>query len=158
MALPLAIVAALGFAGCSDDECSDDKDCGPTKVCKGTPKKCVFPKFGWGNESAPSVKDALAKPEDNRGGDTRAPLPAIDLFAPVETAMEPLFFLPGFGQAGDARALVAAPYIVDRIGLGDRTQVWLGARLDAGVRRRGRDPGTPGFSFRRRSGPRPLGR
>ena len=51
---PLALTVA---AGCSDDECSDDKDCGPTKVCKGTPKKCVFPKFGWGNESAPSVTE-----------------------------------------------------------------------------------------------------
>ena len=39
--------------------------------------------------------------------------------------------LPQFGQAGDSRALIVAPYIVDQVGLHDRFQVLAGARLDA---------------------------
>ena len=57
-------------------------------------------------------------------------LPVIDLFNPIETAQQPLFPIPGQSQAGDARTLVIAPYLMDRIDLG-RFQVLAGARLDS---------------------------
>jgi TonB-dependent siderophore receptor len=57
-------------------------------------------------------------------------LPVIDMFNPVETAQQPLFTIPGQSQAGDARSLVIAPYLMDRIDLG-RFQVLAGARLDS---------------------------
>lgn len=57
-------------------------------------------------------------------------LPDIDLFAPVETAQEPIFFLPGQSQAVDARSLVLAPYVVDQITFSDKFQLLLGARYD----------------------------
>jgi TonB-dependent siderophore receptor len=57
-------------------------------------------------------------------------LPPIDLFNPIESAQQPLFPLPGQSQAGDARTVVIAPYLMDRIDLG-RFQVLAGARLDS---------------------------
>lgn len=57
-------------------------------------------------------------------------LPVIDLFNPVETAQQPLFTIPGQSQAGDARTMIIAPYLMDRIDLG-RFQVLAGARLDS---------------------------
>jgi catecholate siderophore receptor len=57
-------------------------------------------------------------------------LPPIDLFAPIETAQQPLFPIPGASQAGDARSRIIAPYLMDRIDLG-RFQVLAGARLDS---------------------------
>jgi outer membrane receptor protein involved in Fe transport len=57
-------------------------------------------------------------------------LPGIDLFAPVETAQEPVFFLPGFGSAADARTVVVAPYVVDQIRFSDKVQLLAGARYD----------------------------
>ncbi len=57
-------------------------------------------------------------------------LPNIDVFAPVETATAPLHALPGQGQAVDATTHVAAPYIVDRVALSERVQVFFGGRHD----------------------------
>jgi TonB-dependent siderophore receptor len=60
-----------------------------------------------------------------------ANLPLIALGEPVETAQQPLFIIPGFGQAGDARASIAAPYVVDEVAVSDQLRLLLGARLDA---------------------------
>ncbi|MET0553817.1 MAG: TonB-dependent siderophore receptor [Vicinamibacteria bacterium] len=57
-------------------------------------------------------------------------LPEIDVFRPQETATQPLSFIPGQSQAGDARTTVVAPYLMDRIDFG-RVQVLAGARLDS---------------------------
>jgi iron complex outermembrane receptor protein len=57
-------------------------------------------------------------------------LPNIDLYDPVETAQEPLQFLPSQALAGDSRSIVAAPYVIDQIWFADQFQVLLGARLD----------------------------
>ena len=57
-------------------------------------------------------------------------LPAIDLIEPQETAVEPIVTIPQLGQSGDARALVLAPYVVDRVRVVPRVQAYLGARLD----------------------------
>jgi TonB-dependent siderophore receptor len=58
-------------------------------------------------------------------------LPAIDLFAPVETAEQPLFPIPGQSQAGDADTFGIAPYVIDQMSLSDRVLVLLGARWDS---------------------------
>jgi TonB-dependent siderophore receptor len=58
-------------------------------------------------------------------------LPSIDLLDPVETAREPLFFLPDQSAAGDSRAWVVAPYLIDQLELGSALRVLLGARFDA---------------------------
>jgi TonB-dependent siderophore receptor len=58
-------------------------------------------------------------------------LPAIDVFAPVETASRPLFLLPGLSQTGDARSRVLAAYAVDRVQLARGLELFAGARLDA---------------------------
>ncbi|HVR70249.1 MAG TPA: TonB-dependent siderophore receptor [Vicinamibacteria bacterium] len=60
-----------------------------------------------------------------------AALPFIGLYEPVETAQRPLFILPGFSQAGNARATTVAPYVVDEIALSDKLRLLAGARLDA---------------------------
>lgn len=57
-------------------------------------------------------------------------LPTIDLLNPVETAREPLFFIPGQSAAADARSMVYAPYIVDQMKLSDQFRVLVGARYD----------------------------
>jgi TonB-dependent siderophore receptor len=57
-------------------------------------------------------------------------LPPIDLLDPVETARPPVVTVPFLAQKGDSRALVAAPYLVDRVRLSRRLQAFLGARLD----------------------------
>ena len=55
-------------------------------------------------------------------------LPNIDFRdAPVETAEEPLFFLPGQSLAGDSRSIVAAPYVIDQIWFADQFQILLGS-------------------------------
>ena len=59
-----------------------------------------------------------------------AALPNIDLFAPVETAEGPLFNIPGQSTAGDTRALVLAPYFVDRLTFSPRFQLFAGGRFD----------------------------
>jgi iron complex outermembrane receptor protein len=58
-------------------------------------------------------------------------LPAIDPFQPFETATEPIFFLPQFGQAGETTAEVLAPYAVAQIEVGEWASLLLGARFDA---------------------------
>ena len=59
-----------------------------------------------------------------------AGLPSIDLFAPVETATKPFFFLPEQSTAGQTQSQVMAPYVVDRISLGERLQFFVGGRYD----------------------------
>jgi catecholate siderophore receptor len=54
-------------------------------------------------------------------------LPSIDLFDPVETAVE----LPAFPfLVGESDSTVIAPYVVDQMSLGQRFQLLLGARYD----------------------------
>ncbi|MEM6453979.1 MAG: TonB-dependent siderophore receptor, partial [Acidobacteriota bacterium] len=69
-------------------------------------------------------------------------LPALDLDNPVETATEPIFFIPGIGFAGDTTADIIAPYVLDTIHFGDTWHVSLGVRFD----RVSWDEGTSGFS------------
>lgn len=59
-----------------------------------------------------------------------AALPNINLQHPVETATEPLFFIPGQSTAADARSRILAPYVIDRIVLSNNYQVFLGGRFD----------------------------
>lgn len=58
-------------------------------------------------------------------------LPPLDLLDPVEPpgGSTPVT-IPAFGLAGDARARVVAPYLVDRLAFAKRWQVFVGARLD----------------------------
>lgn len=57
-------------------------------------------------------------------------LPGIDLFAPVETATQPVFRLPGESQAGDSRTTIASPYVLDSIRFGKGFQLLVGGRWD----------------------------
>jgi catecholate siderophore receptor len=60
-------------------------------------------------------------------------LPGIGLDHPAETApgsIDQLFRLPGQGRAADAESRVAAPYLIDQIGIGERFGLLLGARFD----------------------------
>jgi TonB-dependent siderophore receptor len=58
-------------------------------------------------------------------------LAPIDLLDPVEPpGGTPPATIPAFGLTGDARSLVFAPYVVDRLSFGKRWQAFLGARLD----------------------------
>ena len=57
-------------------------------------------------------------------------LPPIDLLEPVETAQPPFATVPALSQKGDSRALVFAPYVVDRVRFSPKVQAFLGARLD----------------------------
>lgn len=59
-----------------------------------------------------------------------AVLPGIDLFAPMETATEPLFFLPDQATAGQTTAQTVASYFVDRITLSSRFELFVGGRFD----------------------------
>ena len=54
-------------------------------------------------------------------------LPNIDLFNPVETAVAPLFNIPGQSTAGDTRSVVFAPYFVERLSFSSRLQLFAGA-------------------------------
>ena len=49
---------------------------------------------------------------------------------PVETTGDSVEILPFASQRGDARSVIFAPYLVDRIALGSKVQAVLGARLD----------------------------
>ncbi|HET7291078.1 MAG TPA: TonB-dependent receptor, partial [Vicinamibacteria bacterium] len=49
---------------------------------------------------------------------------------PSETVPPPVVPLPQFGQQGDARSLVVAPYVVDQMALSKKVRVFLGGRLD----------------------------
>ncbi len=57
-------------------------------------------------------------------------LPPIDLLEPVETSPPPIVTVASLAQAGDSRALVAAPYLVDRVRVSSKLQAFVGARLD----------------------------
>ena len=58
-------------------------------------------------------------------------LDPISLVDPVERpGSEPPPAIPAFGQRGDSRARVIAPYVVDRIALAKQWQAFVGARLD----------------------------
>ncbi len=59
-----------------------------------------------------------------------ARLPFIDVFNPIETAEVPLELIPSQFRFGDTRSLVIAPYLLDRISLGERVHLFLGGRLD----------------------------
>jgi len=85
--------------------------------------------------SGPVRHEVLAGFEASRLADDYAldvaALPGVGLFDPIETAQRPLFILPGLSQRADARAIVLAPYLADRIGLGDQVELFIGGRLDA---------------------------
>ena len=57
-------------------------------------------------------------------------LPLVDLFDPMEPPGSGPIPLPSAGFAGDSRAVVIAPYIIDQIAIGSRVNVLLGGRLD----------------------------
>ncbi|HSB60600.1 MAG TPA: TonB-dependent receptor, partial [Vicinamibacteria bacterium] len=57
-------------------------------------------------------------------------LPPIAVFDPVETAGRPIVTDPRFAQAGDARSIVCAPYVVDRLRITPRLQAFVGGRFD----------------------------
>ena len=57
-------------------------------------------------------------------------LPPIALDNPVETAQPPIVTLPQYGQAGDSRSVICAPYVVDRLTLSKKLQAFVGGRFD----------------------------
>jgi TonB-dependent siderophore receptor len=59
-----------------------------------------------------------------------AQLPLITLVNPVDTTTEPLPLIPGQSVAGDSRAIVIAPYIVDQITFNDQWKIFAGGRID----------------------------
>jgi TonB-dependent siderophore receptor len=88
----------------------------------------------WSGRALGVAHDALAGVEVARFGD-RFTLdvglpPPIGLMEPFETTVPPVSILPGASADGDARSIILAPYLVDRIRLGSRVQAVLGARLD----------------------------
>lgn len=58
-------------------------------------------------------------------------LPSIDLLEPVETAAEPVFFLPSQSARGDSTSDVIAPYIIDRFQATDKVMLLAGLRFDS---------------------------
>jgi TonB-dependent siderophore receptor len=54
----------------------------------------------------------------------------VDLLDPVDFTQAPVATDPRFGQLGDARSLVVAPYVVDHVRLLDKFSLFAGARLD----------------------------
>ena len=56
-------------------------------------------------------------------------LPPVDPLDPVDVSRRDPLPVPG-GFAGDSRSLVAAPYVIDQIQLGDRLDVLVGGRAD----------------------------
>jgi iron complex outermembrane receptor protein len=57
-------------------------------------------------------------------------LSPISVFQPFETATPDAPLLPGVGQTGDARSIVAAPYFVDQLTISEKVQLFAGGRLD----------------------------
>ncbi|MFQ5527179.1 MAG: TonB-dependent receptor [Thermoanaerobaculia bacterium] len=57
-------------------------------------------------------------------------LPAIDLLAPVETATQPVFFLPDQSARGDSRSDVIAPYLIERFQASEKLMLLAGLRFD----------------------------
>ena len=58
-------------------------------------------------------------------------LPVIFLNNPVETATQPVPLIPGQGLAGDTKATVIAPYLVDQIAFTDKVQLLVAGRYDS---------------------------
>ncbi len=58
-------------------------------------------------------------------------LPSIDLLNPVETATEPVFFLPDQSARGDSRSDVIAPYLIERFQASDKLMLLAGVRFDS---------------------------
>jgi iron complex outermembrane receptor protein len=58
-------------------------------------------------------------------------LPAIDLLAPVETATQPIFFLPSQSARGDSTSDVIAPYLIERFQATEKVMLLAGLRFDA---------------------------
>jgi TonB-dependent siderophore receptor len=88
----------------------------------------------WSGRALGTTHEALAGLELARFGD-RFTLdvglpPPIGLADPVETTVAPVFILPGASANGDARSLILAPYVVDRLRVGRRVQAVLGVRFD----------------------------
>jgi len=54
----------------------------------------------------------------------------VDLLDPVDFTQAPVPIDPNFGQRGDARSLVVAPYVVDHVRFSDKFSLFAGARLD----------------------------
>src|SRR5262249_1827695 len=50
-------------------------------------------------------------------------LPPIDLLQPVETTPPPVVTIPSLAQAGDARGIVLAPYVLDRVTFSKKWQL-----------------------------------
>lgn len=57
-------------------------------------------------------------------------LPPIDLVNPVETAQQPIAFIPGAGFGVDLRVRTLAPYVLEVLHLDDRWHLSLGGRVD----------------------------
>lgn len=53
----------------------------------------------------------------------------VDLLNPVDPGTPPIP-VPDASMAGDSRTLIAAPYVIDQIELGEKVNVLVGARLD----------------------------
>ncbi len=71
----------------------------------------------------------LSRLEDDLGFDVFL-LPTIGLDNPVETAVEPLFPIPGQARSADTETTIVAPYVIDQIGLSERWDLFLGLRWD----------------------------
>jgi TonB-dependent siderophore receptor len=89
---------------------------------------------GWTGRALSTSHELLAGVEIARLGDeftldVGLP-PPITLEDPVDTTGGSVNLLPGASQRGDARSVVLAPYVVDRIALGAKVQATIGARLD----------------------------
>jgi TonB-dependent siderophore receptor len=88
----------------------------------------------WAFKTGPVRHDFLTGFEVSRLSDSFslnvAALPTIDLNQPVETAREPLYFLPDQSQAGRSRNWVLAPYLLDRLQFGEKFHLFLGGRWD----------------------------
>jgi iron complex outermembrane receptor protein len=57
-------------------------------------------------------------------------LPSVDVLQPVETAREPLFFLPNQAARGDTRSRILAAYLVERAVVSEKLELFAGGRLD----------------------------
>ena len=57
-------------------------------------------------------------------------LPPIDLFHPVETAQQPITFIPGAGSSLDLDNKTVAPYVLDTLHFSSRWHVSIGGRMD----------------------------
>ncbi len=71
----------------------------------------------------------LARYDDKYSLDV-ALLPVIDVFDPVEFAVDPPSAIPGLSSAGDSTSTILAPYFIDEMRLGERWSFLLGARYD----------------------------